>query len=397
MVFNLRVILLLTLLGSILMLQTISVFIIYFYVLFSILIKKRSSKFYMYLIPLICIILLGFIFAFSNHSRDALRDIFYFTTPLFLILFGAIISEYIKLEGFVRIITYFGIIYSFYFIISLIILNLQWTYSESEYRGLLGTGSILNILSFYFLLFNKVKDKFLKLSFIRLYFLAIILLALFLFNSRTYLICFALFFFYFFQLFTLRKKITSLIISFSIIAFFFSLKMFDDNNFYLKILNSFDEISITNGFELNANNSNYRSFESFAAIDTYLAGNWINYMVGHGFGKLVDLKIEIELASQDWQFIPVLHNGFMYILVKTGLLGILFFLLFFIKLYPAKDFKILPSEYDYLILVIKSLIVCCLVTNFVVSSFFNLEMEFLLICLGAFFNYFKRLSLYYVQ
>jgi O-antigen ligase len=173
--------------------------------------------------------------------------------------------------------------------------------------------------------------------------------------------------------------------------------MFDDNNFYLKILNSFDEISITNGFELNANNSNYRSFESFAAIDTYLAGNWINYMVGHGFGKLVDLKIEIELASQDWQFIPVLHNGFMYILVKTGLLGILFFLLFFIKLYPAKDFKILPSEYDYLILVIKSLIVCCLVTNFVVSSFFNLEMEFLLICLGAFFNYFKRLSLYYVQ
>ncbi len=379
------------------MLQTISVLIIYFYVLLSILIKNRSSKFFMYLIPLICIILLGFIFAFSNNSRDILRDIFNFTTPIFLILFGAIISEYIKLERFVRIITYFGIIYSFYYIFSWVILNLQGTYSESEYRALLGTGDILNILSFYFLLFNKVRDKYLKLSFVRLCFMAISLVALVLFNSRTFLICFVLFFIYFFQLFTLRKKITSLIISFSVILFFFSLKMYDDNNFYLKVLNSFDEISVTNGFELNETSSNFRSFESFAAIDTYLAGNWINYLVGHGFGKLVDLKIEIELASQNWQFIPVLHNGFMYVLVKTGLLGILFFFLFFIKLYPAYKYKILPSEYAYVILVLKSLIVCCLVSNFVVSSFFNSELEFLLICLGTFFSYLKKLNHKYVQ
>ena len=115
----------------------------------------------------------------------------------------------------------------------------------------------------------------------------------------------------------------------------------------------------------------------------------MNYIIGQGFGKLIDLKIEIQLTTESWQFIPLVHNGYMYILVKTGLLGVLFFFIFLIKFYPSKKSKRIPQKHLYLRVILKSLIISCVLTNFVINGFFNLEMQFLLICLGAFFNYLK--------
>lgn len=395
--FFLRVILFVSLLGSILTLQTNTVFIIYSFVVLSFLKKKRGYKFFEYLMPLLSMTILGFVFASNNMTRDVLRDFFYFTTPIFLILFGAIISDYLPLSGFVSIITYFGLIYSSYYIFSFFILNFQVNYSLSEIRGMIGTGNILTILSFYFLIFNKAKERYLKISVIRLFGVAINLLAIFLFNSRTYLISFVIFYFFFYRLFPVRFKFVTLTFAILLFSFLAISNTNSDSSFYLKVLNSFDEISIKSGNELNENNSNYRSFETIAAFDTYLSGNVSNFIVGQGFGKLVDLKMELELNNQIWQFIPLLHNGFMYILVKTGLLGFLFFFIFFIKLFPSNESDQIPQEYLYIKIVLKSLIISCLLTNIVICSFFNLEMQFLLICLGAFYNYLKLQSKYSIE
>ncbi|MGC3977978.1 MAG: hypothetical protein QM751_06935 [Paludibacteraceae bacterium] len=65
------------------------------------------------------------------------------------------------------------------------------------------------------------------------------------------------------------------------------------------------------------------------AIDTYADGNFLELFFGKGLGQLIDLKMYIELAGTDWRYIPVLHNGYAYILVKTGIIGVLFFVIFY--------------------------------------------------------------------
>jgi hypothetical protein len=394
---NLKVILLLSLLGSILSLQTITVFFIYLFLALSVLIKKRIAKYYKYVTPLIGMTFLGLIFSYSNLTKDVIRDIFYFTTPILLIIFGGICAKYLTLNNFVLMITYFGLIYSIYYIVSYTLLSFQGTYDLDELRGLIGTGNIISILSFFFLISNKAKDKYTKILILRILFIALNLLALILFNSRSYFICFIIFFLYYFHSFSLRVKSSLITFSVFVILLLPIININSDNPIYIKSLNSFDEISINNGADLSENNSNYRAFESLAAIDTYLTGNGLNRIFGLGFGKLIDLKMEIQLTDESWQFIPLVHNGFLYILVKTGLLGILFFFIFLIKVYPSNQSKRIPQEYLYLRVILKSLIIFCVLTNFVINSFFNLEMQFLLICIGAFFEYLNDETQKYTQ
>ena len=385
----LKIILLLSLLGSILNLQTISILFIYLFFVLSLFKKKRSLEFYKYVIPLIGMTFLGLIFSYSNILKDVLRDFFYFTTPILLIIFDIICTVHLTLNKFVLLITYFGLFYSIYYVVSFILLSFQDTYGLDEMRGLIGPGNIISILSFYFLITNIAKDKYTKILILRILFILLNSLAIFLFNSRSYFICFIIFLFFFFQTFPLRIKFALIIFSILVIVLLTTININSDNSFYGKALNSFNEISINNGAELSENISNYRAFETLAAIDTYLTGNSLNYIIGQGFGKLIDLKIEIQLTTESWQFIPLVHNGYMYILVKTGILGILFFFIFLINIYPSKQLQRIPQKHLYLRVILKSLIISCLLTNFVINGFFNLEMQFLLICLGAFFNYLK--------
>ena len=147
---------------------------------------------------------------------------------------------------------------------------------------------------------------------------------------------------------------------------------------------------MNNGVDLSSDNSNYRAYETFSAINTYLTGNNFNHIVGQGFGKLVDLKFEIQLANQSWQFIPLLHNGFMYILIKSGMLGVILFFIFLYRFYPSKRTKSKNKQQSFLRVILKSLVICCILTTFVINGFFNFEMQFLLISLGAFYNYLKK-------
>jgi hypothetical protein len=68
---------------------------------------------------------------------------------------------------------------------------------------------------------------------------------------------------------------------------------------------------------------NWRGHESARAIATYAAGSPVEHLFGLGFGKLVDLRLDINLSrSQKSRYIPILHNGYVYLLIKTGILGV---------------------------------------------------------------------------
>jgi len=68
-------------------------------------------------------------------------------------------------------------------------------------------------------------------------------------------------------------------------------------------------------------NDNYRSYETILTIRQTKDKGTRAWIIGQGMGSSVDLKQKVWLQSTYMRYIPFLHNGFMTVLLKAGLLG----------------------------------------------------------------------------
>jgi O-antigen ligase len=58
-----------------------------------------------------------------------------------------------------------------------------------------------------------------------------------------------------------------------------------------------------------------------------------SYVIGTGFGSLIDLKFKAPLDLKGIRYISETHNGYIYIFYKTGIVGLLLLLYFLKKLH----------------------------------------------------------------
>lgn len=72
---------------------------------------------------------------------------------------------------------------------------------------------------------------------------------------------------------------------------------------------------------------NWRGYETARAFHTYWQGNPLQWLFGQGLGANVDLGLYLNLGDFYSREAPVLHNGYMQLLVWTGVLGVFFYLL----------------------------------------------------------------------
>ncbi len=92
-------------------------------------------------------------------------------------------------------------------------------------------------------------------------------------------------------------------------------------------------------------NDNYRSYENIMTIRQMVREGYAGMIFGKGIGSKVDLKKKVYLGSMELRFISFLHNGFMTVFLKAGLIGV-FIYLFSITLFFRKirsDDKIVQS------------------------------------------------------
>jgi len=73
-------------------------------------------------------------------------------------------------------------------------------------------------------------------------------------------------------------------------------------------------------------NDNYRSYENIMTIRQVSRDGILPVLFGKGIGSQIDLKQEVYLGDMKLRFISILHNGFMIVFLKSGLLGILIYL-----------------------------------------------------------------------
>lgn len=101
------------------------------------------------------------------------------------------------------------------------------------------------------------------------------------------------------------------------------------DSFLEKLLVSAREIAITSRTQGQGEiHAFWRGYEAYRAVLTFLEGSAREYVHGRGFGTLVDVGFTLNLGGTDFRYVPLTHNGYTYVLVKTGIAGIILYVAF---------------------------------------------------------------------
>jgi hypothetical protein len=129
-----------------------------------------------------------------------------------------------------------------------------------------------------------------------------------------------------------RTVLTVTLLIFGFILVVITTPKNDITTFHGKIARSVSEQVTAKYKNYSELNLNWRGYETYRAFKTYISGNAEQLVLGQGFGSLVDLGLTMKLAGIDYKKIPILHNGYAYVLVKTGIIGLILYIFFYFNL-----------------------------------------------------------------
>lgn len=115
-------------------------------------------------------------------------------------------------------------------------------------------------------------------------------------------------------------------------------------------------------------NDNYRSYENIRTVQQLSHNSSLTF--GEGIGSQVDLKQKVYLGDMELRFISILHNGYMTVLLKTGLLGLIIYLysiIFFFKQKTYTNINLINIHYLFI-----GTGVFLIISNWVFMGFYNL-------------------------
>ncbi|MEJ2499501.1 MAG: hypothetical protein P8Y46_09375 [Sulfurovaceae bacterium] len=227
---------------------------------------------------------------FENSTRDILRDIAYYLNPIFLLAFSFIMAYKIKNLGEVfLIVIILGVLFA---IIHLVCVAYDPSYLFTKYmfrdRAL---SSYIVPLALAILLINR-KYIFYKIDTFLFWIFLILLLSSFILNFlRTFIAIIAIFLWY------------------------------------------------------------WRGYETYHCYLAFKNDGGIKQKIfGYGFGKSANLGFEMKLAGNLFRKISVFHNGYMNILLKTGILGLLLYLLYWLLIIMSNHKFLLYGDNEQLII-----------------------------------------------
>lgn len=91
----------------------------------------------------------------------------------------------------------------------------------------------------------------------------------------------------------------------------------------IKLRRSLDEMLLTDNVDPTEMILNWRGFEAYNAQLMIDQASALRKIFGYGLGATVDLGQEIVFEDGPIRFLPILHNGFYYLMIKYGLIGAL--------------------------------------------------------------------------
>jgi O-antigen ligase len=355
----------------------------------------------LYAIPLILVFLGLFMVDFENDTWDILRDIAYYLNPIFLLAFSFIMAYKIKNLGevFLIVIT-LGVLFAIIHL-GCLAYDPSHFFAKNIFWHRILSSSIVP-LALAMLLINK-KYHFYRID-NGLFFVFFVFLvsSIILSLTRTFIVISFIFLFFGFGI--LRNRI-KLFIGFvlaimfgSLLAFYVSSHYHDDPRKSIpgKIANSVKEMMPEKNFKKRDIYRNWRGYETYRGYLAFKNDGGVKQKIcGYGFGKNVNLGLEMNLAGDLLRKISVFHNGYINILLKTGILGLFLYLLYWLLIIMSNHKFLLYGDSEQLI--IGSLLIATafsfLFMTLVLGGWLNNSMNApLVILMGVLYNLKYRLD-----
>jgi hypothetical protein len=308
-----------------------------------------SKSFLNILLPLLLIFFLSlFSSPFGNFKLiNFVKDFFYIFKPIAQIILGYLLIKKIGDQKFL----FWSIIYSgtllALFHIGLILINYKEVISLNinTLRTRYGRDNFLELIALLFLIFNY-KSAVISVKYRKIIF-GILATSVFLYFSRTMFIMIVLMGLSLFGYTRITKKgikyfgLFVVLIS-ALYMYLFSIQIDRDDEsaiskFMYKLKIAPSEIFMT---KIDVNNraelwDHWRGYEASRAIESLNNEGLLSWIFGRGFGSTVDLgfKAPLDDEGSGMRSISLLHNAYVFILYKSGFLGLISFFVFLLIVY----------------------------------------------------------------
>lgn len=357
--------------------------VIFFYFLFMI-IQNRfkvltvSNNHILYLIAIISLGILSGIINLENYPiRSFYRDIFYYINPILIMLIGIYIAKFYRnsIDIFKTIIL-LSFILSFLSLLSLLkieeisTISIRSSFRLVDVTVVIGLTLLLTERKLNLHYFNlKIKKAFILImtvaivgSLSRTNYISFLIMGIILLidvNNPSVFIR------------NILKIVPVFIILFVCIYMILPDVLAIDltNKFFRSLI----EISINNNWTTQENVIlNWRGFENYSAIQMYSQGNIFENVFGFGFGSEIYVGEFASIVDESaTNSIPVLHNGYYTILIKTGIIGLLLFISFLIINLYKTSINIKKGIFTYENKVVIGILLLIIVLTFVITGMFS--------------------------
>ena len=301
------------------------------------------------LLPILLLTLVGIVVGLKNNRVDYFRDVYIFSKNIFYFLAGIALTRFIKsIRDFFR---YFLILAFLAALIHIgtVAMNFSLEVSLQQIRKMAGFSNSLEgiIIAFClaFILSKKFRSHIGKLSVMQKLMFAVILISVLAYFSRTMIVVVVVICAFLTDAIYIRKFLSSKNVRLFRAAIFFLSMLYiayigalffpegsPVRTLAEKFRNIPEEISWSREKNLEASReeiqSNWRGYEAYQGILKYNEGNALQKTFGYGFGSRIDLGLIMKLGGEEYEDVPILHNEYVTLLVKTGVIGLLLYLLF---------------------------------------------------------------------
>ncbi len=115
-------------------------------------------------------------------------------------------------------------------------------------------------------------------------------------------------------------------------------------------------------------NDNYRAYENIRLVQQMSSNG--SFLFGEGIGSQVNLKQEVLLGDMYLKYISILHNGFSTVLLKTGIIGLIIYLISIFIMFNNPKYD--DEDIRNINLIFVGTGVFLFVSNWVFMGFYNL-------------------------
>lgn len=355
--------------------------------------KTVSYKLLKLLSPLLFVVAIPIIPIFFNSYKLTyiLKDVFLIIKPIIGLCLGFIIFKRINNQKeFIKTVVIVGLISAIIHFVVVIITGGLVTGSVSQIREY-GKDNFLELFALFFLVFYTkfFNDKLFQQKFVHHIIFLTLFLSCILYLSRTMLIISVILLLAISGYLKITKKAIKIFLGIvlcfvllyiylintkidrnekGIMGFLYKIKMAPAEIFSAKIDRE-DHAKLWD---------HWRGYEVNRAIEL-MKSNPSSFIIGNGYGSLINLKFKAPLASgnKEIKYISEIHNGYIFMFYKLGIIGLVFILLFIFNLY-----KKIYNTKSFESIFISAIAVCYFFTTLTITGIFN-KRDIIILLLGA--------------